>query len=68
METAGSGKIILGYEEYSIIGSNTPGLRMRVGNINFIASTFKRNDNFKLDVKDPIVMEGEGSTLQEISV
>ena len=68
METAGSGKIILGYEEYSITGSNTPGLRMRVGNINFIASTFKRNDNFKLDVKDPIVMEGEGSTLQEISV
>ncbi len=68
METAGTGKIILGYEEYSVTGTNQPGLRIKVGNINFVASTFKRNDNFKLDVKDPIIMEGEGTTLQEISV
>ena len=67
METTGSGKIILGYEEYNETGTNRPGLRIRVGNINFVASTFKRNDNFKLDVKDPIVMEGEGSTLSAIT-
>ena len=44
-----------------------PKLSLITGDLSFIASTFKRNDGQKLDIKLPIELQGKGSTLNPVT-
>jgi hypothetical protein len=67
IEDIGDGKIVIGYEEIVDITTAQPTLVLKTGDLNFVASTFKRNDGQKIDIKDAIALTGKGDTLSEIT-
>ena len=67
IEDTGDGKVIIGYEEIVDITTAKPTLVLKTGDLNFVASTFKRNDGQKIDIKDAIALTGKGDTLSEIT-
>ena len=67
LEDIGDGKIVIGYEEIVDVTTGQPKLILKTGDLNFIASTFKRNDGQKIDIKDAVILQGKGDTLSEIT-
>ncbi len=63
----GDGKVIMGYKESRDISTGLPKLTLITGDLSFTASTFKRNDGQKLDIKLPIELQGKGSELIPIT-
>lgn len=67
IEDIGDGQIVIGYEQVIDVTTGQPKLVLKTGDLHFVASTFKRNDGQKIDIKDAITLQGKGDTLSEIT-
>jgi len=57
----------MGYRQSRDVSTGMPKLTLITGDLAFTASTFKRNDGQKLDIKLPIELQGKGSELAPIT-
>jgi hypothetical protein len=57
----------MGYRQSRDVSTGMPKLTLITGDLSFTASTFKRNDGQKIDIKDAIALTGKGDTLSEIT-